>query len=101
MIIGVAVIFKPDVQVRLPKPSCHSDCFEAAKKEHGLKESDYIGSHGQGFYTDAGEFLDRKEAMVYVKKNSQELLPNVETGLINKTEFLYSSDLWCKETKES
>lgn len=97
MIIGVAVKFHGDIEVRLPKPNRHADCFHCAKKRYGLQPTECIGSHGQGFYTDTGEYLNRKEAMTHVRAVGQELLPDWRDGDINQSEYLTSEDVWRDE----
>ena len=94
MIIGVAVKFKGGLEVRLPKPNRHSDCFELAISDHEISPTDCVGSHGQGFYSCDGTYLTRKDAMSHVRATGQELLPDWRDGDINNSEYLTSEDVW-------
>ncbi|MBA54315.1 MAG: hypothetical protein CMK89_07660 [Pseudomonadales bacterium] len=94
MIIGVAVQFKNGQEIRLPKPNRHADCFRVAEEQYHLKPTECVGSHGQGFFTDTGEYLNRKEAMTHVRNVGQELLPDWRDGDINQSEYLMSEDVW-------
>lgn len=94
MIIGVAVKFKNGLEIRVPKPGRHADCFQIAIDKHGVYPNDCIGSHGQGFYEDEGGFLTRQEAMRHVRKVGQELLPDPNDGHVNSSDVLTSEDVW-------
>ena len=93
MIVGVAVKFNNDVEIRLPRPKRHCHCFDLAK-EKGIDPTQCIGSHGQGFYTDTGEYLTRKEAMAHVRSIGQKLYTMSGCGEINISENLFSEDVW-------
>ena len=84
MIVGV-VVKKGDLTVCLPKPNRHHDCIHFGVLELELEPP--IGHEGQGFYTDEGVFLNRKDALVYAKEHNQLINP------LAKGE-LFSEDLW-------
>lgn len=94
MIVGVSVKFGDHIEVRLPKPSRHCDCFklfsEIAKgKPHELGLN--VNGKQQGFYTHTGKFLTREQAGKYAKRIKQ------RTDFDGGTPFygpLCSEDLW-------
>lgn len=93
---GVAVRFEHEcavIEVRLPKPNRHSDCFTYAGEVLKLPIGSHTGSDNQGFYDNLGRYLDRKQAMTQVKMAGQELL-KMSCGDINKSERLFSEDVW-------
>jgi len=92
MIIGVAIRLD-SVVFKLPKPNRHSDCFQQAK-EQGFDISCASKASNQGFYTESCEFLNREEAMDLVKKTGQALIPDWQSGEVNKSIALFSEDLW-------
>ena len=94
MILGVAVKFNNGLEVRVPKPGRHADCFRRAIDRYNVSPVDCIGSHGQGFYDDQGRYLTRQEAMDHVKAVGQKLLPDPRDGHINTSDVLTSEDLW-------
>ncbi len=98
---GVAVKFNHAgavIEVRLPEPYRHCDCFKYAEHELNLPiESVKTGgkSNYQGFYDTKGRFLSRKRAMRLVKKTGQEL-KTIEAGSddVNTCDYLFSEDVW-------
>lgn len=94
MIIGVAVKFATGQEVRLPRPNRHADCMLYAERKLGIKIVAAIPADNQGFYTDTGEFLTRKEAMTHVRSIGQALLPDSMTQEINRSDYLFSEDVW-------
>jgi len=50
---------------------------------HGLR----TGGENQGFYTHAGKYLNRKQALAYVKRIKQEVIGSPHA-------YLFSEDLW-------
>ena len=85
MIIGVAVKYG-DLTICLPKPNRHHNCIREAVVTLGLIPP--IGEDGQGFYLADGTYLDRVQALQYVKDNNQPLRnPQAHRQL-------YSEDLW-------
>ena len=96
MIVGVAVRFNhmgAIVEVRLPKPSRHCDCFRYASETLKLPLGSHSGSENQGFYDQLGRYMDRKEAMTHVKMTGQKLKP-MSCGAVNTSKALFSEDLW-------
>jgi len=85
-ILGVAVKFNK-IMVCLPAHNRHSSCFEYATKVLGI---DYCGcaADNQGFYTNDGLFLDRKQAFDLAKKENQIINPDNVSGI------LFSENLW-------
>ena len=92
MIIGVAIRLETGI-FKLPKPHRHSDCFQQATQQ-GLDVSFAVKASNQGFYTESCEFLDREEAMRFVKEAGQKLMPDWQTGEVNESIALFSEDLW-------
>jgi hypothetical protein len=86
MIIGVAVRLKDGTEIRMPSPHRHCDILQFA---HQGGKNDACGGKNQGFYTTTGEYLDREQAMQYVRSIGQKLLP-MQCGHMN----LFSEDLW-------
>lgn len=87
-IVGVAIKYAGKVW-SLPKPNRHHNVIRHIKEVTG---SGISGPDVQGFITDDGIFLNRREAMALVKTNGQ---LNRRPG----TQFyqgpdLYSEDLW-------
>jgi hypothetical protein len=96
MIEGVAVRFQHQgavIEVRLPKPARHCDCFKYAGEILKLPVGSHHGSENQGFYDRLGRYLDRKEAMTHVRMTGQNLLP-MSCGRVNMSPRLFSEDLW-------
>jgi len=76
--------------IKLPKPNRHHHCFYFAGKDLGIDLTDAaigISPQDQGFYTETGKFLDRREALKYVERTKQKTIrkPN---------KYLFSEDLW-------
>jgi hypothetical protein len=92
MIVGVAVKFD-DEEIRLEKPNRHSDCF-TVRTNSGKEVGIGAKAINQGFYTENGEYLNRQQAMVYVREIGQKLIPDWQTGKVNQTYALFSEDLW-------
>jgi len=90
LIIGVAIKHKEKIH-RLPKPYRHIDLIIYLRENTPNKGSNIKGKDSQGFYIDDKNrtYLNRQEAMIYVKTISNQCLEN----LINKT-TLFSEDLW-------
>jgi hypothetical protein len=89
MIIGVA-IRNEIITVKLPKPSRHCDCFRYLL-ENGVDYSKMgigVKAKDQGFYTHTGRYLDRIEAVRYVKRIKQKTIDGPAYGA------LFSEDLW-------
>ena len=97
MIKGVAVRFKHKgavIEVRLPKPARHCDCFQYADEVLSLPLGSHSGSENQGFYDQLGRYMDRKQAMTHVKSIGQNLLPMPDDGRVNQSAALFSEDVW-------
>lgn len=91
MIVGVAVKFGDHIEIRLPKPNRHSDCFELFFKTIGkreIPEGMRVNGDQQGFYTHSGKFLNRKQAYKYAIRVKQ---PRV---IIERPGALVSEHLW-------
>lgn len=86
LIIGVAVKEK-DVMVCLPKPNRHHDCIRYAVEVLGIDPPFGCRAIDQGFYLADGTYLQRAEALQYVKNKDQ--LTNKEAKC-----YLFSEDLW-------
>ena len=94
---GVAVRFQHEggeVEVRLPKPNRHCDCFKYAADVLGLPLGSHTGSENQGFYDSIGRYHDRKDAMIQVKMTGQKMIPDWQTGKVNTSIALFSEDVW-------
>lgn len=87
MIIGVAIKHK-GVMICLPKPNRHHHCIRYGIDVLGLERPITSLSANQGFYTADGAFLNRVEAMEYVKKVGQ---PIINPKPLKQ---LFSEDLW-------
>lgn len=90
MIIGVAVKIGDCIEVRLPKPNRHCHCFWHFEKVTGkTAPSTGLGTGGdnQGFYTDKGIYLNRRQALKHAKRCGQ---------LVNQEArgYLFSEDIW-------
>ncbi|MCK5606264.1 hypothetical protein KAR91_30470 [Candidatus Pacearchaeota archaeon] len=88
MIIGVA-LRNENVIIMLPKPNRHSDCFLHADKLGIDTVKARIGTDvdHQGFYTHTGKYLNRRQALKYVRRIKQ-------TTIGNPIFILCSEDLW-------
>lgn len=90
MIIGVVVKIGDHIEIRLPKPNRHHDCFRHFAEVTG-KNAPATGlrtsGDNQGFYTDKGIFLNRKSALLHARRCGQ--LKN-----INAKHYLFSEDVW-------
>ncbi len=83
-ITGVAIKYN-DLVICLPKPNRHHNVIRLMV-EMGFTPS-RVPQANQGFYTLAGEFLDREVAMVRAKELELELRGRV-------TNELFSENLW-------
>lgn len=92
MIEGVAVKFKCGADIRLPRPNRHSDCFKQAQKL-GITAEGCMGDN-QGFYDHDGRYLNRKQAMSHVRRCGQKLLIDTQMGHENRSQYLFSEDVW-------
>lgn len=89
MIVGVEI--RNDVfSIRLPKPNRHHHCFHYIRDLgiDGLRLKLGLKSKDQGFYTHTGKYLDREQALKYVKRIKQ---PVIDGPL---KAALFSEDLW-------
>ena len=90
MIVGVAIRIGDHIEVRLPKPNRHCHCFEYFYKLTGKRAPELdlrTGGENQGFYTHTGKYLNRKQALKYVKRIKQEVIGTPHA-------YLFSEDLW-------
>lgn len=90
MIIGVAVKFGDFIEVRLPAPNRHCHCFWHFAEVSGLETPPVgmkSGGENQGFYTHTGKYLNRKQALAYVKRIKQPVIGKPKS-------HLFSEDLW-------
>jgi hypothetical protein len=96
MIVGVAIKIGDNIEIRLPKPNRHCDCFWYFEKVTGKCASEIgrTGGKNQGFYTDKGVYLDRVQASRHVFRCKQELTPLKEGDCRNRNTGLFSEDLW-------
>lgn len=86
-IVGVAIIFKGDVYVD-DRPNRHHHVICRVSKLHG----GINGEHLEGFWTDNGRYLSRKQAMKLAIDNGQ--LKRSSNPLHYQGDELYSEDLW-------
>lgn len=84
---GVAVKFNK-IMVCLPEPKRHCDCFRFAKETLGVKRELGAPGDNQGFYTEEGIFLNRKQAYIVAEKAGQIVNPDQGRGV------LFSENLW-------
>lgn len=82
-IVGVSIISK-GVRYDLPKPNRHHHCIHKAF----LAEGKQVVTESQGFVTNLGRYVDRKEAMVIARLANQ----LIKEPTIHDT--LYSEDVW-------
>ena len=90
MIVGVAIRIGDHIEVRLPKPNRHCHCFEYFFNMTGERATAHqlrTGGENQGFYTHTGKYLNRKQAIKYVKRIKQEVIGTPHA-------YLFSEDLW-------
>lgn len=87
MITGVAIRYN-NKEYRLPKPNRHHNIIRTIAEENG---EGIKGPDIQGFYTDTGIFLDRKQAFHWANYCNQVKPrgPNEYNG-----NQLFSEDLW-------
>jgi len=89
VIVGVAVKIGDSIEIRLPKPNRHCHCFwhfmsvAGNKIPTGMK----TGGENQGFYTHTGKYLNREQALKYVRRIKQPTLRKTHR-------YLFSEDLW-------
>ena len=77
MIIAAAIKFG-DVVCFTPRPGRHHHVLHGLHEHHGTRTLGY-DTEVQGFITDKGDFLGRREALVYAKEHGQ-LLPRSPAG---------------------
>ena len=90
MIIGVVVKVGEHIEIRLPNPNRHHDCFAYFTDVTGKFSQDTgLSAYGenQGFYTDKGIFLPRRKALAHARRCGQLINPEAR-------EFLFSEDVW-------
>lgn len=96
MIVGVAIKIGDHIEIRMPRPNRHHDCFRHFYKVTGIMATSLgmkTGGTNQGFYTDKGVYLDREQAWKHVKRCGQELLPDRNEGTLPRCP-LFSEDVW-------
>lgn len=94
MIIAAAVKYG-DFITFLPRPARHHDVLRAlyaqmmptAERNHESYECEV-----QGFMTDAGTFLDRRQALLWAREYGQTL--RRQPGVGYQGDELFSEDLW-------
>jgi hypothetical protein len=89
MIVSVAIKFGPVIAF-VPAPGRHHNILHGLHENHGKRTGGY-DVEKQGFLTDKGEFLSRREAYDHARSCGQ-FLKRPEGGY-SGTE-LYSEDLW-------
>lgn len=97
MIVGVAIKIGDHIEIRLPRPNRHCDCFRYFHETTGIMAPSLglkTGGTNQGFYTDKGVYLDRVQAWKHVKRCKQELLPDHREGVVLNRGPLFSEDVW-------
>lgn len=90
MIVGVAIKIGEHIEIRLPAPNRHRDCFHFWYEMTGIEMPKLVRKTGridQGFYTDRGVYLSRTEAYKHVDECGQTLLRYAPR-------ILTSEDLW-------
>lgn len=96
MIVGVAIRTADEkIVIKLPRPNRHCHCLRLAGDDLGIdlvKTGLGVAGKNQGFYTHTGKYLDREQAMKYVKRIKQPLIPD-ETGRA-PSRYLFSEDVW-------
>lgn len=92
MIAGSAVRTKDGRVWSLLRPARHGDVFDWIEREIGATWLDYIADRDEGFITETGQFLDRREGLKHVLVVGQTLLPDEEGNL--PTVGLASEDVW-------
>jgi hypothetical protein len=96
MIIGVAVKFGDSIEIRLPRPNRHCDCFALFQKIAKDTPSNLgLNTNGkyQGFYTHTGRYLTREQAGKYARRVKQR---TDYDGGVPYYGPLCSEDLWPK-----
>lgn len=87
-IAHVAIMFEGKVY-SLPRPKRHHDVIALIYNELGRTGGRQHAIRGeQGFLSDDGRFLDRKEALI-VAKNANQLIRKTSPDYL-----LFSEDLW-------
>lgn len=100
MIVAAAIKFAGrdghELVCFVPSPGRHHNVlhslwhqFPDTKKDRTHKSYE---SEVQGFLTDEGKFLNRREAFVYVKECGQRMIRPMDSGY--QGDELYSEDLW-------
>ncbi len=91
--ITAAAIRFNGVVLSLPPPARHHHCIRAATH---VGYDDWRPEHEQGFETDTGRFVDRREAMLIARAQGQ-LIPRAGgymQGEISNGDVLFSEDVW-------
>jgi len=90
MIVGVAVKFGDYIEIRMPAPNRHCHCFWHFAEATGLEtppQGMKTGGENQGFYTHTGRYLNREQAMKYVKRIKRPVIGEPR-------KYLFSEDVW-------
>jgi hypothetical protein len=87
-IVSVAIKLDNGIIHSLPKPCRHHHVIHAMNPPDNIVENDIIIARGeQGFLTNEGTFVDRKEGASIALRNGQVLKLHAPPNL-------YSEDLW-------
>lgn len=79
----------------VPRPGRHHNVLHSLRMQYKAPSARTHKSYEgevQGFLTDAGEFLDRRAAMLHVKECGQTMLRT--PGIGYQGDELFSEDLW-------
>jgi hypothetical protein len=90
MIVGVAIKVGDNIEVRLPRPARHHDCFAHFQKVTGVTAPSTglrTGGENQGFYTHDGRYLDRAAALKHARRCKQKFV-------MEPNKYLFSEDVW-------
>jgi len=74
MIVGVAIKIGDHIEIRLPKPNRHHDCFRYFHEITGVSAPSVglnVNGKNQGFYTHTGRYLNRVQAGKYCQRIKQ------------------------------
>jgi hypothetical protein len=91
MIIAAAIKFGTVIAF-VPAPGRHHNVLQALHDNHGTRTLGY-DVETQGFLTDKGEFLNRRDAFKHVRECGQKMQRREGPGYYSGDE-LYSEDLW-------
>lgn len=104
MIVAAAVRFpardkyKPEVKdfiCFVPAPGRHHNVLHSLHQQFGAgaaRSGTSYGGEVQGFLTDKGAFLGRREALIHARECGQQLLRKHDEGY--QGDELFSEDLW-------